>query len=182
MRISRKKRPEKTLIPRYKKNAEIEADQLLVLDEEGASLGQMSKRAALDMAVEKELDLVEINPKSDPPVAKLIDFTEFKYQKEKEARKQKAHSRASEIKGIRLSVRISDHDLDVKREQAVKFLNRGDKVKIELQLKGRENARPEIATETIAHFISKIHEQVEIKTEQEASRQGKKVTAVITKK
>ncbi|MBI2437009.1 MAG: translation initiation factor IF-3 [Candidatus Magasanikbacteria bacterium] len=182
MRISRKKRPEKALIPRYKKNAEIEAEQLLVLDEDGKSLGAMSRRVALDMALEKELDLVEINPKSEPPVVKLIDFTEFKYQKEKEARKQKAHSRASEIKGIRLSVRISNHDLDIKREQAIKFLNRGDKVKIELQLKGRENARPEIANETITEFVKKVQEHVEIKVEQETSRQGKKVTAVIAKK
>ena len=76
MRISRKKRPEKALIPKYKKNNEIEAEELIVLDEEGKNIGTMSKKAALDMAFEKEMDLVEINPKSTPPVARLIDFTE----------------------------------------------------------------------------------------------------------
>jgi len=74
MRISRRKRPQKPLIPKYKKNNEIEADELLVLDKAGNSLGNMSKQAALDIASEQELDLVEINPKSNPPVAKFIDF------------------------------------------------------------------------------------------------------------
>ena len=77
MRISRRKRPEKSLIPHYKKNNEIQAEQLLVLGEEGQSLGEMSKREALDMALEQELDLVEINPKSNPPVVKLIDFSDY---------------------------------------------------------------------------------------------------------
>ena len=182
MRISRRKRPEKSLIPHYKKNNEIQAEQLLVLGEEGQSLGEMSKREALDMALEQELDLVEINPKSNPPVVKLIDFTEFKYQKEKEARKQKAHSRASETKGVRLSVRIGKGDLEMKLKQAEKFLNRGDKVKIELQMKGRENARPDLAKEVVSNFAGDLAKAMELKFEQEVEKQGRKVTAVVVKK
>lgn len=182
MRISKKKRPDKPLIPQYKKNRFIDSNQLLVLDEDNQNLGIKTKEEALKMAEERELDLVEINPKSNPPVAKLIDFTEFKYQKEKEARKQKAHSRMSETKGIRLSIRISDHDLEIKKGQAEKFLNRGDKVKIELILKGRENAHGDLANETVKDFIKKINEKIEIKEEQKIERQGKKVTAIIVKK
>jgi len=182
MRISRKKRPQKPLIPHYKRNTEISAEQLLVLDEEGQRIGEMSKREALDLAIEREQDLVEINPKSEPPVAKLIDFTEFKYQKEKEARKQKAHSRASETKGIRLSVRTGKGDLENKSKQAEKFLGRGDKIKIELVMKGRENARPEIAKEAIQNFIALISQTVEIRVEQNAERQGRKMFAIIAKK
>jgi len=182
MRISRRKRPQKPLIPKYKKNNEIEADELLVLDKAGNSLGNMSKQAALDIASEQELDLVEINPKSNPPVAKFIDFAEFKYQKEKEARKQKAHSRASDTKGVRLSVRISEHDKEIKRKQAEKFLNRGDKVKIELNMRGRENAHGDIAVDLVKDFIALINENIEIKTEQEPSRQGRKIIALIAKK
>jgi len=182
MRISRRKRPEKPLIQKYRKNSEIEAEELIVLDEEGNKIGILSKREALDLAMDKELDLVEINPKSTPPVARLIDFTEFKYQKEKEARKQKAHSKVNETKGLRLSARISEHDLEIKQKQAEKFLNRGDKVKIELNMKGRENARPELGTEIVKKMIQNIQKTIETRFEQEISRQGKSITAVIVKK
>ena len=182
MRISRKKRPDKPLIPHYKKNAEIAAAELLLLDEDGQRIGVMTRQEAIDLAFEKEFDLVEINPKSDPPVAKLVDFSEFKYQREKEARKQKAHSRKSDTKGVRLSIRISDHDKETKQKQAEKFLDRGDKVKIELMLRGRENARPDLAEALIRNFIGNIQKTVEVRTEQDIVRQGKTVTAIIVKK
>jgi len=182
MRISRRKRPQKPLIPKYKKNTEIQAEQVLLLDEEGKNIGVLSKREALDLALEKELDLVEINPKSDPPVVKLIDFTEFKYQKEKEVRKQKAHSKESGTKGVRLSIRISDHDKEIKQKQAEKFLKRGDKVKIELMMKGRENIHGDLATDIVREFITLIGKEMDIKTEQEPTRQGKKIIALIARK
>lgn len=182
MRISRKKRPDKPIIPQYNKNQHIKAEFLMVLDENNQNLGEMKTEDALKMAQEKDLDLVEINPKSNPPVAKLIDFAEFKYQKEKQARKQKINSHTSEMKGVRLSVRISEHDMEIKAKQAIKFLDRGDKVKIELMMRGRENAKQDIARDTITRFIAKIGETVEIREEQAATRQGKKFTAVIAKK
>ncbi len=182
MRISRKKRPKKQLIPQYNKNEFIKAENLIVLDEDGSRLGEMTKEAALELAIEKELDLVEINPKSDPPVAKIIDFSEFKYQKEKQARKQKAHSHVSTMKGVRISMRISEHDMEVKKSQAEKFLNRGDKVKIELILRGRENAKKDLAGDTVQKFIDKIAEDIDLRTEQAITRQGRKITAIIAKK
>ncbi|MEK7644025.1 MAG: translation initiation factor IF-3 [Patescibacteria group bacterium] len=182
MRISRKKRPEKPLTVGYKKNSEITSEKVLLLDNDGNNLGEMPTRDALRLAEEKEFDLVEINPKSDPPVAKLIIFSEFKYQKEKEARKQKAHSHVSEIKGVRLSVRISDHDLGVKKEQAERFLDRGDKVKIELILRGREHGKMDIAYEIIGRFIGLIGATMPIRQEQEIQKQDHKMTAIIAKK
>jgi len=182
MRISRKKRPEKLLIPYFKKNHEITATEVLLLGDEGENLGIKSLQEALRMAEEQEKDLVEINPKISPPVAKLIDFAEFKYQKEKEARKQKAHSHASEIKGVRLSIRIGEHDFDNKRDQSEKFLDRGDKVKVELMLRGRENAHPEMAREIIEKFIASISAHMAIRLEQEITKQGNKITAIIAKK
>lgn len=182
MRISRKKRPQKSLIPEFKRNHQIDADFLLVLDEEGNNLGQMSKSQAVAMALERELDLVEINPKADPPVAKFVDFTEFKYQKEKQARKQKIGSHVSEIKGIRVSLRISDHDMEIKANQAIKFLERGDKVKVELLLRGREAAKQDLGYDTINRFVSQVAKTVEIREEQPATRQGPKIAAIIAKK
>ena len=182
MRISRRKRPEKPLVIPYRKNREIRAERVLLLDDEGSNLGVVALAEALRIAEEREMDLVEINPKSDPPVAKIVQYSEFKYQKEKEARKQKAHSHTSEIKGIRLSVRIGEHDLNNKKDQSLKFLDRGDKVKIELILRGREHGKLDLAYDIIKQFIALVNTQVPIREEQEIQRQDHKLTAIIAKK
>lgn len=182
MRISRKKRPQKSLIPRYNKNQWIKSEEVRVLDAENQNLGVMKTKDAIALAAEKEMDLVEINPKAVPPVAKIIDFGSFKYQKEKEARKQKARTHVSEMKGIRLSMRISDHDMDVRSKQSTKFLDRGDKVKIEIILRGRERAKANIAYDVINKFVKLIEETYQLRYEQPATRQGAKVTAIVAKK
>src|SRR3989338_2630409 len=137
MRIShRRKKEEPKKI--YFFNEGIAAPQVLVLDKAGANLGVMPTSKALSLAREEGMDLVEINPKSTPPVAKIIDFGQFRYQQEKEARISKAHQHVVEIKGVRLSLRIGDHDAEIRRNQALKFLDEGNKVKIEVILRGRE--------------------------------------------
>ncbi len=181
MRISRKRKKTKPLIPRYDLNNRIQAEELRILDIEGNNLGIMSKQEALKKAEEQEMDLVEINPTSNPPVAKIIDFKHFKYQKEKEARKTRIKSKVSELKGVRLSVRIGQHDLDVRRAQAEKFLSRGDKVRIEIILRGRERAKTHIANQVISGFVDRIKEDTNVRYDQEVTRQGNKVTAIIAK-
>lgn len=182
MRISRKRRPQKPLIPLYRKNLQIKAPEVRVLSSTGENLGVMALKQAMEIADRELSDLVEINPKAEPPVVKIIEFTQFKYQKEKEARKQWAKTHIAELKGIRLSIRISDHDLDVRQAQAEKFLNRGDKTKIEIILRGRERGRADIGVEIIRRFVSQIEKNMPIRYEQEIARQGPKVTAIITKK
>ncbi len=181
MRISRKRRPQKPIIPIYYINDRIRAPQVRLLDVAGANLGVMPTTEALAKARALELDLVEINPKAEPPVCQMIEFARFKYQKEKEAKKQKAKAHVSEIKGIRLSVRIGDHDMEVRQAQAENFLDRGDKVKPEIILRGRENARPEMAFEVIANFYQRINQKYPIRYEQEPKRMGNKVGAVIAR-
>src|SRR3989339_1201973 len=127
MRISRKKRPDKPLMQHHNINEQILAPEVRLLDTENNNLGVLKTNVALARARELEMDLVEINPKADPPVCKIIEFTHFKYQKEKEAKKQKAGAHESELKGVRLSFRIGEHDLIIRVEQAAKFLERGDK-------------------------------------------------------
>lgn len=182
MRISRKKRPDKPLIPKYNINNQITAEEVRLLDAEGEYIGIMSTKEALDKARELEVDLIEINPKGNPPVARLSDFGQFKYQQEKDARKQKANSHESELKGIRLSPRISDHDLDVRRKQAEKFLNRGDKARIEMRLRGREKAHFDVAKDVVERFVALIEETTPVKYEQKIEFQGGKITATIVKK
>ena len=182
MRISRKKRPEKSLIPHYKLNDKIRVPEVRVLDDEDKNVGVLTVEEALKLAKEREMDLVEINPKAQPPVCKIVDFSHFKYQKEKEARKNKVQAHDTETKGIRLSVRIGDHDMGVRLTQAQKFLDRGDKVKAEIILRGRENGKPGLAFEVLEKFKTKISEKMEIRTEQEPTKQGNKITIIIAKK
>lgn len=182
MRISRKKRPDKPLIPHYRLNNKISAPEVRILDDQGTNLGVFPISEAIAKAEEQEMDLVEVNPKAEPPVCKIIDFSHFKYQKEKEIRKQKQQAHDTETKGIRLSVRISAHDMEVRLKQADKFLNRGDKVKIELTLRGRENIKPTIAFEVVNKFIGLVEEKMELRKEQLPTKQGNRITAVIAKK
>lgn len=182
MRISRKKRPDKPLIPKFWINERIRAEEVRVLDAEGGNLGVMKTADAIAKAKGDDMDLVEINPKANPPVTKIMNFSQFKYQKEKEARKQKQNSHIAELKGIRLSMRISEHDMGVRLQQALKFLNRGDKVRTEVILRGREKGKAELAHEVIRQFCALVEAEFPIRFEQNVLRQGNKVTAIFTKK
>src|SRR3989339_822384 len=144
MRISRKKKKasQKRV---YFFDEKITAPEVMVLNSEGDNLGAMKTGEAIRLARQNEMQLVLINPKSEPPVAKIMDFGQFRYQSEKEERKRLAHQHVVDLKGIRLSVHIGQHDLEIRQSQTIKFLNDGDKVKIEIILKGRENQLKELA-------------------------------------
>ncbi len=149
-----------------------------VISEDG-ELGILPTAEAIRKAKEQELDLVQINPKADPPVCKIMDFGHFKYQKEKEDRLRKAHAKATEVKGVRLSMRIGQHDLDVRKNQALKFLEKGNKVKVELIMRGREKAHKNLAHDQINKFVAIINEEVSVKKDQEITAQGHKLFTVI---
>ena len=182
MRISRKRRPAKPIIPHYNVNEHITAPEVRVIDAEGNNLGVMPMREALGKAQEQELDLIEINPLANPPVVKFGGFKQFKYQKEKEARKQKANAHVSEVKGVRLSIHIGEHDLEIRRAQAQTFLERGDKVKAEIILRGRENARANLAFDVIEKFYQLLGAAMPVQYEQPKAKAANKVTAIITRK
>lgn len=182
MRISRKKRPDKPLIPHFRINQGISSPEVRVIDAEGNNLGVLKIAEAVRLAVENESDLVEINPKADPPVAQIVEFKHFKYQKEKEARKQKAHAHVSEVKGIRLSIRIGAHDLEIRKTQGEKFLERGDKVKVEIILRGAERSKRYLAFEVIKNYFDLLGVILPVKYEQEPAQQGNKVIATIVRK
>lgn len=182
MRISRKRRPQKLLIPHYNVNEHIQVPEVRVIGTDGKNLGVLQTAKAVALAREQEADLVEINPKANPPVVQIVEFTRFKYQKEKEAKKMKAGAHVSETKGIRLSVRIGEHDLNIRKTQALGFLDRGDKAKIEIILRGREHARPDIAFNIIKRFITLLEESFPLRVEQEVAKNANKVTAIVAKK
>ncbi len=131
------------------------------------------------MAKEKGLDLIEIAPNAKPPVCRIMDYGKFQYQKSRKERKQKIKQKKTEIKGVRISPRIGQHDLEFKAKQAEKFLNQGHKVKIEMILKGREKGLINIAKEKLNQFIEII--DLETVFEQEIKRQPRGLFVIITK-
>ena len=128
-----------------------------VIGPEGEQLGVMTPQQAIVIAKESGFDLVEVSPKAQPPVCRIMDFGKFQYQKSRQERQNKAKQKKFEIKGIRLGVRTDDHDLDFKRNQTEKFLKKGDKVKIEIILKGREKAHQDLARTNLEDFVKMIN-------------------------
>jgi len=183
MRIHYRRRvPFKPAGPLYRANDQIQTPTVRVIDENGAFLGVMNTKEAVSLAREREYDLVEVSPKEDPPVCKFIDYGTFKYQKAKEQRAKKAHAKNVEVKGIRLSVKMGQHDLDVRKKQALGFLEGGDKLKIEIMLRGREKAHGDIAIQRIEAFLNIIRETYELYVEQATTRQGGNVSSIVGRK
>jgi len=123
-------------------------------------LGIMSSRKALELAEQRQLDLVKIAPFANPPVCKIMDYGKYKFEmakKEKEARK---NQRVINVKEVRLSASIEEHDLGVKAKNADKFLKSGDKVKVSIRFRGREMAHAEIGYEVMEQFLSKLSQEV----------------------
>jgi len=180
MRITHRRKKEEPK-KQYNFNEGITAPEVLVLGKGGENLGVMKTGEAIVTAQEQGLDLVEINPKTTPPVAKIIDFGQFRYTQEKEARLQKAHQHVVDTKGIRLSLRIAQHDLDIRHNQTLKFLNDGHKVKIEIILRGRENQYGAQAIDVVKKFVEKVVATMPIRVEQTTERNANKVTAIIVK-
>lgn len=111
---------------------------------------------ALVLAQEHGLDLVEVSPLAVPPVCKLIDFAKFRYQQKKLEQQQKKNAKKVELKTIWISVRISDHDMQIKANKVVEFLTEGDVVKIELRMRGREQAFGDLGRQQLQNFLTKI--------------------------
>jgi len=150
-----------------------------VINETGKQVGIMGKEEALRIARERNLDLVQVTEKTDPPVCKIIEYGKYLYSLQKKQRKVKTKS--SEVKGVRLGFGISDHDLKIKARLAKNFLEKGDRVKLEMRLRGREKAHPDFAKEKIKKFIETIEEELPIKIEGQIKKTPGGLTLIITK-
>lgn len=178
MRIHRhRQRKPKYQIPNFKVNDKITAEKVRLVYDGGAEV--MSTSKALQIAREAGQDLIEVSPKAEPPVCKIMEFGNFKYQKEKEMKKQRAASKEVEVKGIRLSFRIGSNDLQVRRNQAKKFLEKGHKLKIEMQLRGREREHRERAKEIFDNFIALLKEDYDIKVESGLKFQSGRLNMIV---
>ncbi|MBQ0018126.1 MAG: translation initiation factor IF-3 [Clostridiales bacterium] len=154
-------------------NDEIRAEEVRVLSEDGEQLGIMSLEAALALAEEEELDLVNISPNANPPVCKILDYGKYRYEQQKKEKNAKKNQAVTEIKEIRLSLSIEDHDLQVKAKSASKFLKEGNKLKVSIRFRGREMAYSQIAFDVMKKFAELISDCGVV--EKEAKMEGRRM-------
>lgn len=141
---------------RYYANERIYDPEVRVVDENGENLGIMNTKKAVLMAKEKGFDLVKINPKANPAIAKIMDWSKFKYTQSK-VEKVKL-KKEKKLKTIRVSVRIGPHDLEVQARKCDQFLEKGHQVKLQVRMKGREKAHPEVAQEVMNDLLKLIEQ------------------------
>lgn len=125
----------------YQINEAIRDREVRLIGSDGAMLGIMSAMQARKLAEDEEMDLVKISPTANPPVCKIMDYSKFKYEQAKRDKESRKNQSVVEIKEIRLSMTIDVGDIAVKTKQCLKFLDAGNKVKVSIRMKGRENAR-----------------------------------------
>lgn len=145
----------------------------MLIDERGANLGVVSREQAFFLASDAELDIVEVSH-SDPPVVRLMNFNKQRYDLEKQARKQRVKQKSGQIKEIKLSFKISEHDFQTRVRQAQKFQERGDQVKLTMRLVGRENAFSDLAKEKFVRFAAEVGLQTGTIT-----KQGNRMSVVL---
>ncbi len=165
---------------RFKINRQISAPEVRLVDDVEGTSEIMTIEDALAKAEDLGLDLVEVSPKAEPPVVRITDFGQVKYEQEKKARKQRALQKKTETKGIRLTFRIKGQDLETRQKQAMKFLDAGNNVKVELMLRGRERAHRDKAVAIVEQFVKDLGEDVT--KVRPIDRQGGRLSIEITKK
>tara|TARA_B100000678_G_scaffold213951_1_gene181311 strand:+ start:437 stop:955 length:519 start_codon:yes stop_codon:yes gene_type:complete len=146
--------------PRY--NEFIQSPKVRVIDHEGENLGVMFTREAMEQAAEYGLDLVEVSPNADPPVAKFLDVGKYKYEAQKKANQARKTQKTQDIKEIKMRPNIDDHDYNTKMKNVHKFIGEGDKVKITLRFRGRELSHGEIGMALLRRVAEDVAEDAKV--------------------
>ncbi|SHJ60824.1 translation initiation factor IF-3 [Tepidibacter formicigenes] len=139
-------------------NEEIRDKEIRLISHTGEQLGIMSAREAQIIANDNNLDLVKISPNAKPPVCKIMDYGKYKYEQSRKEKESKKKQKTITVKEIRLRPAIEENDLNTKAKQAVKFLTKGDKVKVELRFRGRELGHKDAGIQVINKFIDCVKE------------------------
>jgi translation initiation factor IF-3 len=149
-------------------NERIRVAEVRLVDEDGS---QISTDEALTMAQERDLDLVEVAPQSRPPVARLLDYSKYKYEQEQKAKAARKHQQQVNVREIKLRPKIADHDYETKKGHVERFLRHGDKVKVTIMFRGREQAHPERGRMLLERLYEDIAELAVI--EQQPEQEGR---------
>ncbi|MFA5720054.1 MAG: translation initiation factor IF-3 [Acholeplasmataceae bacterium] len=158
-------------------NESIPFPEVLVITDSGDKLGIMRKNDALREAYDRQLDLVIVAPNAKPPVARIMDYSKHRYEQQRRQREMKKNQKTVDLKEIRLSPVIGDHDLETRFNQAKKFIERGDKVKISLRFRGRMITHADQGFEVVNKFIEKFGDDVIV--EAKPKMEGRQLFATI---
>jgi len=159
-------------------NEDIRAKEVRVVDTAGGQLGIMQLADALKMASDRDLDLVLIAPQATPPVCRVMDYGKFRFEQQKHDKEVKKNQKVVELKEIRLSINIGDHDVNTKLSHAIKFLSEGNKVKASIRFRGREMAHTSLGYEVMARFADALAEHATI--EKPAKLEGRSMQMIMT--
>jgi len=151
-----------------------------LVGEAGEQLGIMPGRDAYRIALEKNLDLVEIAPTAKPPVCKLMDYGKFKYEQAKRDKEARKKHKVVEVKEVKLRPNIEDHDLETKAKNAQRFLNDGDKVKVTIMFRGREITHPELGKALCIRLAQMVKDISNV--EREPKVEGRNMIMILTPK
>jgi translation initiation factor IF-3 len=158
-------------------NGAIRAKEVLVIAPDGEQIGVKKLNEALWLAEQLDLDLVEVAPNAKPPVCRLMDYGKYKYEQSVKAREARKKQTRTTIKELRMKVRIGDHDFDITRRKAQDFLEEGDKVKVTIRFRGREQERPAFGKELLDKLAEELSEVAV--TEQNPKLEGRSMTMVL---
>ncbi len=164
--------------PRY--NEFIQSPKVRVIDDQGENLGVMLTNEAIEQAADVGLDLVEVSPNADPPVAKFLDVGKYKYEAQKKANAARKSQKTQDVKEIKMRPNIDDHDYDVKMKKVHQFIEDGDKVKVTLRFRGRELSHRELGMDLLNRVREDTAETA--KVEAQPRMEGRQMLMVIVPK
>ncbi|MGC9524374.1 MAG: translation initiation factor IF-3 [Limnospira sp.] len=161
-------------------NDNIRFPKIRLIDTEGGQLGIMTPRDAMKLAQEKELDLVLVSDKADPPVCRIMDYGKFKYEQERKAREARKKQHTADVKEVKMRYKIDEHDYNVRVNQAKRFLKSGDKVKATIMFRGREIQHSNLARELLNRMAVDLEEQAEV--QQYPKQEGRTMMMLLSPK
>lgn len=145
-------------------NEEIRAKEVMVISDQGEQLGVKSKGEAIDMAYERDLDVVLVAPNAKPPVAKFMDYNKYRYEQQKKAREARKKQNTMQLKELRLSPKIETHDFETKLKNGRKFLENGDKLKLSIRFRGREMAHTDQGRSVMMDFAKRCEDIADVES------------------
>lgn len=158
-------------------NESIKNSEIRVVDVDGSQLGIMTPEKALEIANEKNLDLVMIAPQADPAVCRIMDYGKYRFEQAKKEKESKKNQKVISVKEVRLSMSIDTHDFNTKLNQAVKFLKSGNKVKVSVRFRGREMAHTELGAQLLERFIENAGDSCVV--EKQPKMEGRSMAAYL---
>ena len=161
-------------------NGNITSPKIRLISSSGSQLGIYSSETALQLAAEEGLDLVMISERSDPPVCKIIDYGKYKFLQEKKVKEARKKQHSANLKEVKMRYKIEQHDYEVRINQAVRFLEAGDKVKAVITFKGREIQHTDLAIELLRKMARDLNNLADV--QQAPSRDGKQMVMVLSPK